>query len=266
MNQTVFETIRRIVYDKSGINLSESKMSLVAARLAKRLRQLAMDDELEYLERLKADIDGTAEIVHLIDAISTNVTEFFRHPEHFVFLDKQVRQWLDEGRRKLRIWSAASSTGEEPYSIAMTLHQAAGGRAIDMKILATDISTRVLAHCVKGVYEEERVRGIDPRLRQKYFPGPDASRNYQACDDLKRMILFRRLNLAAPPFPMKGPTDVVFCRNVMIYFDDSVRRPLLSEIHRMLTPEGFLIVSSSESLAGVASQFRRVASSIYQKI
>lgn len=162
--------------------------------------------------------------------------------------DSLLRKWWSEGQRKFRIWSAASSTGEEPYTIAVVVMEALGTQASDVKILATDISTRVLEQEIRhGEYDRNRVEGVPFMLRDKYFDAvrDDYGAVYRVKDRLKSMMSFRRLNLSTPPFPMRGPLDVIFCRNVMIYFDNQVRARLLEDMYRLLKPGGFLMVGHS---------------------
>lgn len=266
MEHRTFEKFRQLIYDKSGITLGAQKVALVSARISKRMRTLGLAEHEEYLALILQD-DSGIELVHLLDAISTNVTSFFRESQHFDLLTELLGRWRQEGMSRFRIWSAASSTGEEPYTIAMVAMEALRDARVDLKILATDISTRVLQHCQRGEYVESKVDPVPAPLRQKYFnkvrtPGDTL---YTVTDDLKRLMTFRRLNLSTPPFPMKGPMDVVFCRNVMIYFDETVRRNLLKEILRVLRPGGYLMIGHSESIAANHSGFRLVKPSVYMK-
>jgi chemotaxis protein methyltransferase CheR len=265
VERKTFERFREIIYEQSGITLSQSKEALVSSRIGKRMRTLGLSTQEQYLDHVLGDSTG-AELVHLLDAISTNVTSFFRESHHFEVLDSLLRDWWAQGQRRFRIWSAASSTGEEPYTIAITAREALGAQ-VDLKILATDISTRVLERCSRGEYEERQVETVPPELLKRYF---DAGRHgdetiYRVKPILRDLLTVRRLNLSTPPFPMRGPFDVVFCRNVMIYFDNDVRLPLLGEIHRVLKPNGYLMVGHSESLTGMVSDFRSVRPSVYTK-
>ena len=266
MDRETFDRFRALVYQRSGITLGENKQALVNARVAKRLRALGLADAKSYLEFVQRD-DRNEEVVHLLDVISTNVTSFYREPDHFDFITQRFTEWLDDGQRRFRFWCAAASSGEEPYTLAMTLIEAAGGRGIDLKILGTDISTRMLEHCQAAEYPEERMEAVPSSLRARYFTRvkDNGSARLVAGDALRRVTVFRRLNLAEPPFPMKGPLDAVFCRNVMIYFDDAVRRRLLADVYRLLRGDGFLLVGHTESLAGMVSDFRTVRPSIYRK-
>ena len=174
---------------------------------------------------------------------------------------------MEEGQDRFRIWSAASSTGEEPYTIAMTVLEAAGGRRIDFKVLATDLSTRVLGFAREGVYEAKRLEGVRPGLRDAYFERTQAGEApaYRVRPILRQTVVFQRINLAETPYVMKGPFDAIFCRNVMIYFDEEVRKRLLGEMLRLLRPSGYLLVGHSESLAVLATQFKSVKPSVYLK-
>ena len=268
IDRKTFDRLREIVYEKSGINLTENKKALVTARLNKRLRALGLKTHKEYLEYLLNDKSGN-ELIHMIDVISTNVTRFFRESDHFDFLKEVFVRWVEMGQRRFRMWSAGCSSGEEPYSMAMVLLEALPAYAeVDLKILATDISTKVLEKASEGVYEEKKVMEIPRGLLSKYFvrDRTNGEITYSVSDRLKRIIVFRRLNLAKPPFPMKGPLDVIFCRNVMIYFDKYVRENLLKEFYRLLKDDGYLFLGHSESITGIKTNFRPVRPSIYTKV
>ena len=267
MDKGTFNKIREIVYEKSGIALSQGKEALVRARIGKRMRALNIQEHRTYLEWVLGDESGE-EVVHLLDAISTNVTSFFREANHFDFLQDVFRTWMDKGYKRFRFWSAACSTGEEPYTLAMVLREAASNyKNIDAKILATDISTRALSVCLNGSYEEQKLKTVPKQLLNRYF---ERSKNgdkvfYTVNSTLKSMIVCRRLNLSQPPFPMRGPLDAVFCRNVMIYFDNVVRKKLLDSIYSLLKPSGYLMVGHAESLTGMVSDFKSVKPAIYIK-
>lgn len=266
MNPATFSKFRQIVYDRSGIALSPGKEALVSARVGKRMRALGFAAHDQYLDYLLGDDTGE-ELVHFIDAISTNVTSFFREPAHFNLVGEVMEKWLAAGQTRFRFWSAASSTGEEPYSLAMTLREAVGTRPVDLRILATDISTRVLQKCIDGEYDGAKLDSVPPAWRARYFQrvGGKGDTRHRVVSELKGMIAFRQLNLSAPPFPMKGPLDMVFCRNVMIYFDNTVRKALLDEICRLLKPGGYLMVGHAESLTGMMSSLKSVRPSVYIK-
>jgi chemotaxis protein methyltransferase CheR len=251
------------VYAHSGIALSNGKESLVSARVGKRMRALGLSDFDDYLNRLQDDKSGE-ETIQLLDAISTNVTSFFREPEHFDVVASACAQWMKEGQRRFRFWSAASSTGEEPYSLSMTLLETFGNVVSDWRILATDISTRVLQKAQEGVYKPDALKTVSAAYRDRYFREVRGEEpRFQVKEVVRAPVTYRRLNLSTPPFPMKGPLDIVFCRNVMIYFDNDVRSRLLNEISRLLKPGGYLLVGHAESLTGLMCKLKAVRPSIY---
>jgi chemotaxis protein methyltransferase CheR len=266
MDTRVFEEFSKIIYERSGITLRPGKESLVASRVQKRMRSLRIVEYRDYLDHVLGDSSGQ-EMVLLLDAISTNLTFFFREPDHFELLGKVVRDSLSTGQRRLRIWSAASSSGEEPYSMGMTVLEALQDDSVDARILATDLSTRMLDKCHAGVNDAGRLKDVPPAMRQKYFQksGRGDGAHFEVGPRLRSLISFRRLNLSTPPFPMQGPFDVVFCRNVMIYFDKAVRERLVGEIYRLLRPGGWFIVSHSESLMGLKTSFRQIRPSVFVK-
>ncbi len=266
MDKRTFNKIREIVYEKSGISLGENKESLVSARVNKRMRKLIISDSRHYLKYVMDDESGE-ELVSLLDVISTNVTNFYREADHFDLLKAVFSQWLKEGQRRFRFWSAASSTGEEPYTMAITLLEVLKGQKVDLKILGTDISTIVLDNSREGVYDEKRIESVPRILKSRYFHKikNNGSNEYAVNDSLKKLIVFKRLNLSTPPFPMRGPMDAIFCRNVMIYLDNIVRKKLVDEMYRLLKPGGYLMVGHSESLTGIPSDFKAVKPSVYIK-
>jgi len=269
MTHSVFDALRRLAYDEAGIAIRENKQTLVSARIAKRMRECGISTEREYLAFLEGDKSGQ-EMVRFLDAISTNFTSFFREPDHFQLFEEEIRQLVAKGAKTLRIWCAAAATGEEPYSLAITLSEAVSGTAADWRLLASDISVSALRTAAAGVYPTARVAQVPPALRARYFaeqhgaPGEEATS--RVSNDLRARVLFKRVNLATPPFPMRGDLDVVFCRNVMIYFDNAVRQRLVSEIERLLRPGGLLVVAHSETLNGIRSGLRTVRPSVYRKV
>jgi len=268
MDRRTFNKFRELIYHLSGISLSENKETLVSCRVNKRMRALNIGRMKDYLKYVLRDETGE-EIVHLLDVISTNVTHFFRELDHFDFLQTKVSEWALDGLRRLRIWSAASSSGEEPYSIAMSVLEVLGRQSIDVRILATDISTRVLRRAAEGIYEGKTLEKVSAAHKERYFvrmaTPRGAPRRYRVTPLLRNMVVFERLNLSQPPFPMSGPFDVIFCRNVMIYFDDEVRKRLLEDMYRLLRSDGYLFVGHAESLTGLISDFKIAGSSIYVK-
>jgi len=253
-----------IVYEKSGITLHDGKRELVAARLQKRLRQLSLASYKEYLTRLNDDVSGE-ELTGLLDAIATNHTSFFREPQHFEFLSQRVVPALAAGARPsgIDVWCAASSSGEEPVTIAMTLLEAGLDR---FRMLASDISTKVLAIARQGVYKSERVQDIPPALLRKYFErglGEQAGLA-RVVPDIRRRIEYRKLNLVAMD-RLDRTFDVIFCRNVMIYFDKSVQQRVVSMLERHLAPGGHLFIAHSESLGGITHGLEWVAPAVYRR-
>ena len=231
--------VRRLV----GIDLGTSKQSLATTRLLPRLRATSCRDFSGYLDLVES-VAGAGEVVHMVDALSTNVTSFWREGHHFRMLDGWVRAWVASGQESFRLWCAASSSGEEVWGMAAILAEALG-TGLDWRILGTDISTRMLERARSGSYPE---LGGMPPVYQRWFT--HAAGIWQVDPRLAQRCVFNRLNLNRPPFPMHGPLDVVFCRNVMIYFDVEVRQALLLEIDRLLRPGGYLCVGHAESLAG----------------
>lgn len=267
MDEQTFQSLCRIIYDYSGITLGPTKRALVMTRVGKRMRALGCPDYAAYLKKLTTE-NSHDEFVQLIDAVSTNVTSFFRESAHFDYLHDRLAGWASSGQSKFRIWCAAASTGEEPYTLAMTSLNAIQGKTSDIRILATDISTRALSLCVNGVYSEEKVKPVPQDLRSKYMEKvkTNGETTYSAGPALRKLLTFNRLNLSKPPFPMKGPFDCVFCRNVMIYFDRDVRSALLNDIHRLLRPGGYLFVGHCESLTNTVRGYKAVTPSVYIKV
>lgn len=267
MKQALFARFCALAYEKAGIALKEGKEALVEARVGQRQRALGLEPVEAYLEYLENDESGE-ELVLFLDAISTNFTSFFREAEHFDLLRDLVREKVAGGQSRFRIWSAASSSGEEPYSIAISVLDAVGGRPVELKILATDISTRMLTQARNGVYEIERLEPLSAGERGRYLvpvPGEDPARVLQVRPEVRKLVTFARLNLARPPFPMSGPFDVIFCRNVMIYFDRRVRQGLINEAERLLRPGGVLMISHTETLTGIESGLKTISASIYSR-
>jgi chemotaxis protein methyltransferase CheR len=265
MEAETFKAFQELAYAKAGIFLRQGKAALVQARLAKRLRELGLGSEREYLARLRAD-DGGDEVVLFLDAISTNFTKFFREPDHFDSLREHVSELRAAGQRRFRFWSAACSSGEEPYTAAMVLDGLLEG--CDWKMLATDISTRVLTRAAEGIYNEEEIEPVSAALRSRYLEdaprGGDGSPRWAVKARLRDRIVFRRLNLAGRPYPMSGPLDAVFCRNVMIYFDRPMREGLVGEFERLLRPGSPLYIGHSETLNGIPTRLRTERPSVYR--
>lgn len=267
MSSSVFERFRDLIYENSGIVLAENKRPLVKARIQKRMRALGLIEYREYLSRVMADASGS-ELQHLLDAISTNVTSFYRERHHFEFMGPMLTNWLDQGMNRLRIWSAACSTGEEPYTIGMEVLDALGGRTVDVKILATDLAAKVLRECQEGEYPAARVEPVPVLMRNKYLlrSGDRHHATYAVSKELRRLVFVRQFNLIKFPYAVKGPMDLIFCRNVMIYFDRTTRCEIIKEFRRILRPGGYLFVGHSESLTGLGGGFTAVRPSIYKRV
>ncbi len=267
MDELTFKKFQKMIYDIAGISLHSGKKTLVAARISKRMKALNIPTHKDYLNYVQEDTSNI-ELIYMIDAISTNVTNFFREPDHFEFLKKIFTKWQNEGQKKFRFWCAAASTGEEPYTIALTLNEATLKKFLDVKILATDISISAIEKCKEAVYSEKIINPVPKSLINKYFVRESIGNGkyqYRVNNALKSQIFFGRLNLSKPPFPMKGPLDIVFCRNVMIYFDKIVKERLAAEVYRLLKPGGYFIVGHSESLTGIPNRFKTLKPSIYVK-
>jgi len=261
-----FQRLRTLIYDESGISLTDQKRTLLVSRLSKRLRELGLQTFSEYYDAVMND-PSQDEFARMLDLISTNKTDFFREPKHFAFLCERILPEL-EGEKRIRIWSSACSTGEEPYSIAMTLFDYIQDPALwDCKILASDLSTRVLAKAADGTYGEDRFCHVPPEVLRRHFLRGRGGHTglFKVKPHLTAIIQFRRLNLMDERFPIKTPLDLIFCRNVMIYFDRSTQERLVNKFHRYLKPGGYLFIGHSESLQWVNHPFKSLAPTIYQK-
>lgn len=264
-----FNFIRTVVEKNTGIVLASSKKQLVQGRLSRRIRELGLGGFADYCELVKSG--GPEELVGLINSITTNVTAFFRENHHFealasVMLPEALAR--NERTRRLRIWSAACSSGEEPYCIAMTaLESIPNLSRWDFKILATDIDSDILDTAARGDYPMERLNGIsDERKRRWFIPGVGEREGLvRVRPELQTPITFRTLNLIGE-WPMQGPFDVIFCRNVMIYFDQNTRDRLLSRYARMLADGGYLCLGHSESIPPQHAHFKLVGRTIYRKV
>jgi chemotaxis protein methyltransferase CheR len=262
MEAALFDRFRDIAYNRAGIHLREGKESLVAARVAKRQRALGLHSDGAYLRFLEEDESGD-ELVQFLDAISTNFTSFYRESDHFDLFGAELRRWIEAGQRRIRIWCAASSSGEEPYTLAITALEALNDRPLDVRILATDISTRVLQHAQAGRYEAKRLEPVSRDRLRRYFVRSKGEELYEVAPPLRALLTFKRLNLAKPPWPMRGPLDAIFCRNVMMYFDQTVRQRLVTEATRLLRPGGLFFVGHAETLSGLSTDLVARHPSVY---
>lgn len=269
LRDTEFEKISRLVYSHCGIHLHDGKKELVKARLSKRIRQGNFKSFAEYYEYVKTG-EGTDEFIAMIDSLSTNLTSFFREDGHFRALARIVPEILREGSRRGRprvcLWSAGCSSGEEPYTMAITSLEAAQGFHADIRILATDISTRVLRKAAQGIYPAERVRAVPPDLLRKYFQvgQGDWAGHYRVKRDVRDLVRFERFNLMETMAPGE-PFDIIFCRNVMIYFDKKTQEGLVNRFHGRLARGGYLFIGHSESLTGLNHAFQYLEPSVYRK-
>jgi chemotaxis protein methyltransferase CheR len=265
MTPSAFRAFQEIAYAQAGIHLREGKAALVQARLAKRLRDLGLQSEEEYLARLRGR-GAREEIVLFLDAISTNFTKFFREPDHFDLLREEVAAAVAGGQHRFRFWCAGCSSGEEPYTVAMTVNDLLGTR--DWRILATDLSTRALTCAQAGVYGDEEIADVPAKFRERFLSrarGSDGSSTWSVTPRLKERILFRRVNLSERPYPMPGPLDAIFCRNVMIYFDRPMRAGLVAEVERLLKPGGRFYIGHSETLNGIETGLIVERPSVYHR-
>lgn len=264
INDDQFEILSKVVLNSCGIILEPSKRNYIEFRISKRIRELQLEDLNTYLHHLSHDHDNI-ELCKLIDEIVINHSLFFRHQLHFNWMQSCLLEWVSQGKRRLRIWSAACSSGEEPYSIAIQIHSNNWQRTMDIKILASDISYMALMNAVNGHYNKKKLINVSTGIKNKYFKQDENRFEYSIHQSLKDLILFKRLNLAKQPFPMKGPLDVIFCCNVLFYFDPEVRIQLLSVMHSLLNPGGYLFVGPSENLPELKKKFKYIKSMIYQK-
>ena len=259
-----FEQIAKMVYDACGIVLGSHKREMVYSRLARRIRVLNLASFAEYIDYLETHREQ--EFSEFINAITTNLTSFFREPYHFDFLrETLVPQILERNRatRRVRVWSAGCSTGEEPYSIAMTLHDKFPS-SWDVKILATDLDSNVLAKASAGEYAENSITGLDHSLQKRFFLRNKQSGMYKVRPEIKKNIYFKRLNLLQE-WPMKGPFDVIFCRNVVIYFDQPTKELLFQRYAEKLCSEGHLFLGHSESMNKNQTDFVPLGKTMYRK-
>jgi len=258
------------VYESTGIVLGDNKREMVYRRLTRIIRERKLASFSAYCELLKSCPEQ--EHNYFINKITTNLTSFYRESHHFDFLAQQeLPRLLSKGlqNNRLRIWSSASSTGEEAYSIAITLLEAFGHliKRCDVKILATDIDSNVLTTADKGIYEARKMDGVSAKLKQKYFHKgvADNANHVKVSDELRQLITFKELNLLGE-WPMKGPFDVIFCRNVIIYFDKPTQEELFARLHDILKPGGLLILGHSENLGSYQQYFENVARTIFRKL
>lgn len=263
-----FCALRDLVKKLTGINLADSKRELVYGRVSRRLRTLGLKRFSDYRQLLEGDDES--ELVEFCNAMTTNLTSFFRESHHFDYLrDQFLLPRVHDARapRRIRIWSAACSSGEEPYSLAMTVCEAIPDwKRWDIKILATDIDSEILARARRGIYNADRVKGMDPGRLERFFRAPAGAEQpaYQVDPDIAGLITFKQINLMHD-LPMKGPLDVVVCRNVIIYFDKDAQRGLFARIAKLQRPNDLLFLGHSESLFKVSNDYDLIGKTIYRR-
>lgn len=269
-----FHLLRRLVQEHTGIALGPHKREMLRARLSRRLRALRLPGFPEYCRLLQGPESAAAELPQFVNAVTTNVTGFFREAHHFrhmteVWLPEVRDRAANDGQRRLRIWSAGCSTGEEPYSIALTLldHLGAALPRWDVRILASDIDTDALARAAAGVYPAERAAGVPPSLLPRGFlrGTGDWAGKLRVRPEVQEMVAFRHINLMDEPWPIRTRFDAIFCRNVLIYFDRPSQRRLLDGLFAFLRPDGLLFLGHSESLHGLLTGMKHIRNTIYQR-
>jgi len=266
-----FHVLRRLVNEHTGISLSDAKRELVYSRLSRRLRYLQLKSFRKYCEYLQSEA-GNEELVHFINAITTNLTSFFREPHHFeIFASRILKEFVQKkvANKRFRVWSAGCSTGEEPYTISMTINscQQMLPDDADIKILATDLDSNVLEIAKRGVYLREKIKTIPPQREKRWFISNkrDQSGYIHVRPEIQQLVSFKQLNLMSD-WPMKGPFNVIFCRNVVIYFNKATQKELVDRFANILEPDGYLFLGHSESLFKVSDRFKLVGQTAYQKI
>lgn len=267
MSEADFHFIQQIAKERTGIELGSHKREMIYSRIVRRIRALRLPDFGSYCRFLEANPE--AELTNFINAITTNLTAFFREKHHFDYLLDVVLPEIkkrNQATKRIRIWSAGCSTGEEPYSLAITLHKALAREKWDAKILATDLDTNVVAHGRKGIYTRDRVNGLPDALISENFQSVmlGEAQAYEVRSHLKEYITFNHLNLLGP-WPMKNSFDLIFCRNVVIYFSKDTQRTLFDRYANILVDSGYLFIGHSESLHGVSKRFDPLGKTMYRK-
>ena len=267
-----FMQVSAFIEKEVGIQLPPSKQVMVESRLRKRLRALGLSNFPAYMARVFGPSRDEGEIIHLIDAVTTNKTDFFREPHHFTYLAREALPELlaeADGRstRPLTVWSAASSTGEEPYTLAMVMSEVAESQALNWQILATDISTAVLERARRAIYTEACAAAIPGALKHKYLlrSRDRAQGLVRIHPRLREKVTFQRLNLLSRHYNLPRPIDVIFCRNVFIYFNRATQAQILLRFVDALRPGGFVFLGHSETTNGLSIPLVQIAPTIYQK-
>ena len=268
LTDSEFKRLRDLVHARTGIALSDAKRELVYGRLARRLRKLKLASFAQYCELVESG--ETAELQELTNAITTNLTSFFRENYHFEQLAAEALPQVESKRsaaRRIRLWSAGCSTGEEPYSLAVVMREAlAHLPSWDIKLLATDIDSKVVATAAEGEYAQERFKDVPAERVRNWFRNVPGRPGFCAASaELKALITFRQLNLL-DPWPMKGPFDIIFCRNVVIYFDKATQRGLFDRMADLQEPGGWLFIGHSENLLNVTRRYKLVGRTVYRRV
>ena len=257
-----FERIRKLIYERAGIALAPVKRDMVYSRLARRLRQTGIRSFSEYLQLLEQG--APTELEAFTNSLTTNLTSFFREEHHFPVLQAFLRPRLQQG--SINIWCSASSTGEEAYSIAMSVAELCGSIPNNVKILASDLDTNVLDKARQGLYALDRLDKVPEALARKYFiRGGSVPEGYaQVRPELQAMLVFRQINLLDSSWPMRGPFDVIFCRNVMIYFDKPTQHKILAKFVPLMLPDGLLFAGHSESFHHATELFKSQGKTVFE--
>lgn len=264
-----FTRLKDLIYNHCGIKITDAKRTMLEARLRKRLRSLGLPSFGQYCDYLFSHEGMEREMTLMIDQVTTNKTDFFREPGHFEHLVQKVLPELTRLRRRVMVWSAGCSTGEEPYTLAMVLTDfAETHRSMDFTVLATDISTRVLEKAKLAVYDEETIAPVPPDMKRKYLlrSKDTTQRRYRVSPELREHVKFRQLNFMDGDFGFREEIDVIFCRNVIIYFDKPTQERLLGKFCRCLSPRGYLFMGHSETLFGMNLPLSQMAPTVYRRI
>ena len=273
LSEKDFRRLSGFIHNECGIKMPEGKKILLESRLRRRIRALGLGSFGEYCDYLFSPEGTKSELVHMIDVITTNKTDFFREPKHFDYLvqtalPELIKLYGVTIRRKYAIWSAGCSSGEEPHTLAMVLNEFADRyHGFYFSVLATDISTRVLEHARRGIYREDVIQPVPMAMKMKYLlKGKDKNRGLvRVVPQLRSLIEFRRLNFMDNDFGMKGPVDIIFCRNVIIYFDRPTQEKLLNRFAQHLVPGGYLFMGHSETLNGLGVPLVSAGPMVYRK-
>ncbi len=270
MSEKDFNRLSSFIYTQYGIKMPPAKKTMLQSRLHKRLRALEMTDYGDYIDFLFSKEGMREEIFHMIDEVSTNKTDFFREPAHFKFMSEELLpSFYNQGTKHLKIWSAGCSSGEEPYTISIVLSEfAQENSGFSYSIYATDISSRILKKAVMAIYNEDRVVNIPLPIKRKFFlrSKDKTKRTVRIIPAIRKKVTFQRLNFMDKTYPIQGDFDVIFCRNVLIYFDRQTQQEVINKICTKLKPNGFFFLGHSESITGMNVPLRQIKPTIFTKI